>query len=286
MTLADLDRIMAADPETRIVAGATDIGLWVTKQHRLIEPIACIGAVPELKRMEERDGKLVIGGAVTYSEAFDCIARHFPDLGELLRRLGSVQVRNVGTIGGNIANGSPIGDTPPALIALQATLVLRHQGQQRRLPLEDFFIDYGKQDLRPGEIVEAIEIPLLDDPERLRCYKLAKRFDQDISAVCGCFNILIEEGQVKAARIAFGGMAGIPKRAKAVEAALVAKPWTRATIEAALPAYERDFQPITDMRASAAYRMIAARNLLLRCFHETQRPPAETRLVGRGAEMA
>ncbi len=279
--LAALDDHMNA-PVT-IVAGATDAGLWVTKQHRVLDDIVHLDRVAELKSIEQRDGKLRIGAAVTYSEAFETIARSFPDLGELLRRLGSTQVRNAGTIGGNVANGSPIGDMPPALIALGATLVLRRRGKRRQLPLEDFFIDYQKQDLRPGEIVEAIEILLLDEPEQLRCYKVSKRFDQDISAVCGCFNVRIEAGIVRGARIAYGGMAAIPKRAKAVEAALLGQPWSLPTVEAALSAYECDFQPIGDMRASASYRLKVAQNLLLRLYHETHSPLAETRLAGRGA---
>ena len=151
------------------------------------------------------------------------------------------------------------------------------------MPLEDFFIAYGKQDRQPGELVEAIEVPLVAPPERLRCYKVSKRFDQDISAVCGCFNIDTGGGTVREARIAFGGMAGTPKRAAHVEAALAGRPWTLATVMAALPAFERDYAPITDMRGSAGYRMQVAKNLLVKYFHETERPLRESRLVGRGA---
>jgi xanthine dehydrogenase small subunit len=179
-----------------------------------------------------------------------------------------VQVRHAATVGGNIANGSPIGDNPPALIALGATLHLRKGDARRQIPLEDFFIDYGKQDRAPGEFVEAVSFAR--QPDRLKCYKLSKRFDQDISAVCGCFNITVTDGTVSQARIAFGGMAGIPKRATHVEAALIGKPWTAATIQAALPAFADDYQPLTDMRASATYRLETAKAMLERYFLEDQ----------------
>ncbi|MEM7616496.1 MAG: FAD binding domain-containing protein, partial [Pseudomonadota bacterium] len=220
-----------------------------------------------------------VGGGVTLSRLRGLMSTLHPDFGELIRRYGSVQVRNAATVGGNIANGSPIGDAPPALIALGATLTLRHGDARRTLPLEAFFLEYGKQDRAPGELVESIHIPA--QPDRLRCHKLSKRFDQDISAVCGCFNIAVEDGVVTSARIAFGGLAGIPKRASAVEGALIGQPWNLATVTAALPLFEADFTPLSDMRASAVYRLKAAQNMLLRSFHEDQGTP--TRLVGRGA---
>jgi xanthine dehydrogenase small subunit len=213
-----------------------------------------------------------IGAGVTLSDLREAIAPYHPDFAELIRRYGSVQVRNAATIGGNIANGSPIGDGPPALIALGAMLHLRHGEARRSMPLEAFFLDYGKQDREPSEFVEAITIPRQDD--RLRCYKLSKRFDQDISAVCGCFSIRVADGLVSEARIAFGGMAGIPKRAAHVETALVGKPWTKETVEAAAPEWAKDFTPLSDMRASAGYRLAAARNMLTRYLLEDQGTPA------------
>jgi xanthine dehydrogenase small subunit len=206
---------------------------------------------------------------VTEFRAF--IADRHPSLAEMIRRYGSVQVRNAATLGGNIANGSPIGDSPPALIALGASLHLRKGDARREIALEDFFLDYGKQDRAEGEFVEAVSIPV--QPDHLRVYKLSKRFDQDISAVCGAFNILVEDGSVTRARIAFGGMAGTPKRASHVEAALEGQPWTEATVQAALPAFARDFTPMSDMRASATYRLETARGMLLRACHESQGTP-------------
>ncbi|MDH3265049.1 MAG: FAD binding domain-containing protein, partial [Paracoccaceae bacterium] len=207
-----------------------------------------------------------IGAATTLTELRAAIAPLHPDFAELIRRYGSVQVRNAATIGGNIANGSPIGDGPPALIALGATLHLRKGAGRRSIPLEAFFLDYRKQDRAPGEFVEAVSFPR--QPDRLRCYKLSKRFDQDISAVCGCFNVAVADGRIAEARIAFGGMAGIPKRAAHVEAALLGQPLTLEAARAALPAFAEDFTPLTDMRASAAYRLEGARNMLLRYVHE------------------
>ncbi|MBX2856568.1 MAG: xanthine dehydrogenase small subunit [Rhodobacteraceae bacterium] len=266
------------NPDATVVAGATDVGLWVTKQLQPMDKILYLGRLSDAGAVEATpEGGLRLGAAATYADAEAAIADRWPDFGELLRRLGSRQVRSAGTIGGNIANGSPIGDTPPALIALGATLVLRHGEAQRRLPLEEFFLDYGKQDRRPGELVEAIEIPAGGD--LLRCYKLSKRFDQDISAVCGCFNLTLEAGMVTGARIGFGGMAATPKRAAAVEQALIGQPWTEATVTAALAAFAEDFAPISDMRASADYRLLSARNLLRKYFIETTQPQTHTRLA-------
>jgi xanthine dehydrogenase small subunit len=252
----------AAHPDATLIAGATDVGLWVTKQLRELSPVAFLGQCEDLRRIERQDDRIRVGAGVTIARLRAAVAESHPSLAELLRRYGSEQVRGAATIGGNIANGSPIGDGPPALIAMGATLHLRRGAERRELPLEDFFLAYGKQDRAPGEFVEAVSFPAA--APALRCYKISKRFDQDISALCGCFNLRIENGTVADARIAFGGMAATPKRARAVEAALLGRPWTRATAEAALPAFAQDFAPIDDMRASAGYRLEVARNLLLR----------------------
>jgi len=257
-------------PEATLIAGATDVGLWVTKHLRALPDVAFLGGCAELRGVEEMPGALRIGAAVTMTEMLALMRRHYPSYAELIRRYGSDQVRNAATIGGNVANGSPIGDNPPALIALGATLHLRRGDARREMPIEDFFVDYGRQDRQPGEFVEAITLPL--GAAGLRCYKVSKRFDQDISAVCGCFNLTFEDGTVTAARIAFGGMAGVPKRAAKVEAALTGRPWSAATVESALPAMAEDFAPLSDMRASAGYRMVAAQGLLRRCFADLSGP--------------
>ncbi|MDI3336578.1 xanthine dehydrogenase small subunit [Defluviimonas aestuarii] len=253
-------------PDAVLVAGATDVGLWVTKQLRDLPEVAFLHACTDLQKIEKVMGGWRVGAGVTIAALRRAMADPHPAFAELLRRFASEQVRGAATIGGNIANGSPIGDAPPALIAMGARLHLRKGTTRREIALEDFFLDYGKQDRAKGEFVEAVTIP--DTAPGLACYKLSKRFDQDISAVCGCFDIELNGSKVENARIAFGGMAGIPKRASAVEAALTGRDWTLATIEAALPAFATDFTPLTDMRASAAYRLETAQNMLLRYFHE------------------
>ncbi|MBY8917802.1 xanthine dehydrogenase small subunit [Nitratireductor sp. L1-7-SE] len=265
----DFATILEAEPKATIVAGATDVGLWVTKFMREIAPVVFIGGLDELRDIREDNGTIHIGAGVSYSDAFALLAKRIPQLGALIDRIGGEQVRNMGTIGGNIANGSPIGDTPPPLIALGTTLTLRKGSARRTIPLEDFFIDYGKQDRLPGEFVEAVHVQVPDAASRFAVWKISKRRDEDITAVLGAFDISIADGRVEAARIAYGGMAATPKRAKAVEAALAGKAWTQETVEAALSAYEDDFQPISDMRASADYRMMVAKNLLRRFYLES-----------------
>jgi xanthine dehydrogenase small subunit len=279
--LDDIIRILAEHPDGCILAGGTDVGLWVTKQHRRLDSIIYIGEVAELRRLAVTATHIEIGAAATYGEMHAVIAAYYPDFGEVIRRLGSAQIRNAGTMGGNIANGSPIGDSPPPLIALGATLVLRSKAGRREMPLEDYFIAYGKQDRRPGEFVELVRLPLPEPGWEFRCYKISKRFDQDITAVLGAFNLKRREGVVEDIRIAFGGMAATPKRALACEAALKGRPWIQATIDAARPALRKDFTPITDMRASQIYRGLVAENLLSKFFIETTDGGAETRVLDR-----
>jgi xanthine dehydrogenase small subunit len=278
LSLAELAKTYAAHPDAVVVAGATDIGLWVTKLRKPLKTLIDIGRVEELKTVVREDGWLRIGAGVRYVDALDTLATLYPDLGVMMRRLGSTQVRNSGTIGGNIANGSPIGDMPPALIALGAELVLRRGDVQRTISLEDFFIAYGKQDRAPGEFVEAVRVPTDLNGALFKVYKLSKRFDQDISAVCGAFSVRVEGGVVTSARVAFGGMAGTPKRANACEAALVGQAWDPTTIDTAVAALAGDFTPLTDARASAAYRVLAAGNMLRKMFIETTQPDVATRV--------
>jgi xanthine dehydrogenase small subunit len=254
------------NPNATLIAGATDVGLWVTKMLKDLGHVAFLNGVKDLQQITTRGGTIRIGAGVTISDLWAAMQAPHPSFAEMLRRYASVQVRNAATIGGNIANGSPIGDGPPALIALGATLHLRQGNSRREMALEDFFIEYRKQNRLPGEFVEAVTIPA--SAPALRCYKLSKRFDQDISAVCGCFNITVDAGRVTEARIAFGGMAGTPKRAAQAEAALIGQPWTLESIIAAKDAMARDYAPLSDMRASAEYRMITAQNMLTRYFHD------------------
>ncbi len=266
----DFAAIYEAEPDATVVAGSTDVGLWVTKHMRAISPAIFIGDLDGLKAISEADGVVTIGAGVTYTDAFSTLAEHIRAFGPLFDRIGGDQVRNMGTIGGNIANGSPIGDMPPPLIALGATLTLRKEQDRRTIPLEDFFTAYGKQDRRPGEFVEAVHVPVPASETHFAIHKVTKRRDEDITAVLGAFHLVLAgDGTVASIRIAYGGMAATPKRAAAVEAALLGKPWNEETIEAALDAYAEDFTPLTDMRASAEYRTLAARNLLRRFFVET-----------------
>ena len=273
----ELAQWYARNPEATLIAGGTDVGLWVTKKMQELGPIAFVSHAEDLRQIHDEKDSLRIGAAVTITNLMQAIRPISASLHQLLSRYGSPQVRNAATIGGNIVNGSPIGDGSPALIAMGARLVLRRADERRTVNLEDFFIAYQQQDRRPGEFVESIELPKAQD--RLRCYKLSKRFDQDISAVCGCFNLEQEACVITQARIAFGGMAATPARARKTEAALCGQPWSLETFQQASSAMAEDFTPLSDMRASAGYRAQAAGNMLIRYFHDLQETPVNIREV-------
>jgi len=265
-----------------LLAGGTDVGLWVTKQHRDLDALVDVTRVPELKRIEEAGGVLNVGAACTYEQVHAIMRDHWPDFGELIRRIGGAQVRAAGTIGGNVANGSPIGDTMPALIALGARITLQKGAEKRQMPLEDFYFGYRKTALAPGEFLVAIHIPM-DKLAAFKCYKVSKRFDQDISAILGAFALELAPDQtVRAIRIAFGGMAAVPKRAVETERAIIGKAWSEATIEAGRAALARELTPISDMRASADYRIKVAQNLLTKLFIEMNHIETSTRLPATG----
>jgi xanthine dehydrogenase small subunit len=269
---------LSDEPTATVVAGATDVGLWVTKQMRLLTPVIFINQLSELQQIAVEDTGITIGAGVTYAEAQGFLDATIPAFGRLIDRIGGAQVRNMGTIGGNIANGSPIGDTPPPLIALGAQLTLRSHSGRRTIPLEDYFIAYGRQDRLPGEFVEKVFVPRPAEYGHFSVYKITKRRDEDISAVCGAFNMTLDsEGRVETIRIAFGGMAATPKRAKNVEQALIGQVWNWSLVSAAREAFDQDYTPLTDWRASADYRMMTAKNLLTRFFLETAGAPTELR---------
>ena len=270
-TLDVLAAWYAANPDATVIAGATDVGLWVTKQLRALDNVVFLNRCRDLQQITVTDDTITFGAGVTMVDVHTVLRDHHPSYAEMVRRYGSEQVRSAATIGGNIANGSPIGDNPPALIALGATLHLRHGDATRDIALQDFFVAYGKQDRAPGELVTGVTIP--KSAPNLRVYKLSKRFDQDISAVCGAFNITLSDGKVTAAIIAFGGMAGTPQRASGVEAALIGQPWSEATVKAAMPLFADDYTPMSDMRASADYRMQIAQNMLQRYFADLAGTP-------------
>lgn len=286
-TTEALAELIIADPEATLVAGATDVGLWVTKGMRRLDAVISLGRVESLRAIADAGDHLRIGAMANHVDVRRALAAISPQLDELMRRFGGEQVRNAGTIGGNIANGSPIGDLPPALIALGARLALRRGETHREIRLEDFFLDYRRQDRRPGEFVEAVIVPKLPDDALFHVSKISKRFDEDISALCGAFLIRRDAaGFVTRARLAYGGMAGIPKRATAAEAALLGAPWGEDAVAAGIAALPQDFTPLSDMRASAGYRLTVAGNLLRRFLIETTQPGTATRVAGLLAEPA
>ncbi|WP_020651163.1 xanthine dehydrogenase small subunit [Solimonas variicoloris] len=254
----------AAAPQSLLLAGGTDVGLWVTKHLRELPPLIYVGEVAELRTIEDGADGLRIGAAVLLAEAWPALVARHPPLAELARRFASPPVCNSGTLVGNVANGSPIGDSMPALLALGASVELRHGERTRRLPLDQFYLGYQKKALQPGEFVAALIVPPLADGWRLASYKLAKRYDQDISAVCAAFALKLEHGRVADLRLAYGGMAATPRRAAKTEAVLRGRVWDEAALEAAVVALAEDFQPLSDMRASGAYRLQTAGNLLRR----------------------
>jgi xanthine dehydrogenase small subunit len=270
VTLDACAALRAAHPHARILAGSTDVGLWVTKQFRDLGDILYIGNVAGMKQIECDAQTLTIGAAVTLEDAYAALAADYPELAELWTRFASLPIRNAGTLGGNVANGSPIGDSMPALLALGAEVVLRHGDKTRALALEAFYLGYQKTALAPGEFVAALRVPRPGPNLRFRTYKVAKRYDQDISAVCAAFALRMTDGVIVEARIAFGGMAATPKRAAHTEAALVGAAWNDATAQRAMDALAADYQPLTDMRATSAYRLKVARNLLWRFQLETR----------------
>ena len=274
----DLAHLRARYPTSTIIAGATDVGLWVTKLMRNISPAIFIAHLEELQAIEETDTGITIGAAVTYSQLREVIARRLPQLESYWDRIGGEQVRNMGTIGGNVANGSPIGDTPPVLIALGANLTLRQGNKRRTLPAESFFIDYGKQDRQEGDFLESLHIPLPSADDHFAAYKVSKRRDEDISSVAAAFRIRCKDGLVSEAVLTYGGMAAIPKRARSVETALLGRPWSADAVAATEDAYQDDFAPISDWRASAQYRALVARKLLIRFHLETTQGADDIRL--------
>jgi len=258
-----------ANPEARLLAGSTDIGLWVNKMFRPLPSLLYIGDVDVLKRVEAKDGVLSIGAGASLEEAWRALAGRWPTLADVWLRFAGVPLRHAGTMGGNVANGSPIGDSAPVLMALDASLVLRQGERIRRVALADFYTGYMQSRLERGEFVQAIEVPL-DSGNEVRAYKISKRFDCDISAVCAGLAIGLDGEVVSAVRFAFGGMAATVKRAAQAEAVVLGQPWTEATLRDAQQALAGDFTPLSDMRASAAYRLQVAQNLLRRLWLETR----------------
>ncbi|CAN0550232.1 unnamed protein product, partial [Laminaria digitata] len=266
--LSALTRLRAKHPDAMLLAGGTDLGLSVSKDRQKPAVVIHTAHVAELLRIDETDDALILGAAVSYTRALPYIDRLYPSFAEMIRRIGSRQIRNLGTIGGNIGNASPIGDTPPCLIALDATLTLTSAEDERDMAIEDFFLDYRKTDLRPGEVISRIRIPKLTAGQSFRTYKVSKRYDQDISAVIGGYRLTLDGDAVTEARIAYGGMAATPKRAGAIEAALKGARWSEDAATAAGLKVAEDFAPLTDHRATAEYRSRVAANLCTRLYRD------------------
>ncbi|MBV1701820.1 MAG: xanthine dehydrogenase small subunit [Hyphomicrobiales bacterium] len=285
-TLPDLARLVLQEPQAILVAGATDVGLWVTKGMQQPNVVIALNRVEALTQIHASAQETSFGAMVPLTKLRDVMGAMHPQIDELLRRFGSEQVRNSGTIGGNIANGSPIGDLPPVLIAMNARVVLQRGETERSLPLEAFFLDYKKQDRQQGEFVTRIIVPGLAPQSLFHVSKITKRMDEDISAVCGAFWLELRDGRVLAARLAFGGMAAVPKRAAKAEAALVGEIWSHAAAQAAAHALDLDFSPLDDWRASAAYRRQVAANLLKRLAFETLQPEIQSRTIALGVAHA
>jgi xanthine dehydrogenase small subunit len=270
-TLVEFARLRAERPQARVLAGSTDMGLWVTKQFRALTELIAIGEVAELRRIDVDPVCITLGAAVALEDAWQSLAAEWPALRDVWLRFASLPLRRAGTMGGNVANGSPIGDSAPVLIALDASLVLRHRERLRRLRIDEFYVDYMRNRLEPGEFVQAIEVPRRGArAQQLRVYKISKRFDCDISAVCAALAIELDGERVADVRLAFGGMAATVRRATKAEAALRGQTWDEAALRAAQAALAQDFEPLTDMRASAAYRLQVAQNLLRRFWLETR----------------
>ena len=269
-TLEELTHLRAAMPEATILAGGTDIGLWVNKRLQDLGDVIFVGEIPELKEIRVHGDRIRIGAAASLSAAYAALVQHYPEVAEMGERFASLPIRNAGTLGGNVANGSPIGDSMPWLITVDSAIILRSRDGVRTVPLDQFYLDYMQKDLGRDEILEAIDIPLPKPDWLMRTYKIAKRFDSDISAVCAAFCLTIENGDITDAKVAFGGMAATARRADNCERALVGSPWNGETARLAAEALAKDYQPLSDLRASAAYRLQVAKNLMRRFYLETQ----------------
>ncbi|MFN3437079.1 MAG: xanthine dehydrogenase small subunit [Acidovorax sp.] len=269
-TLPDLLAARAAHPAAQVVAGCTDVGLWVTKQHKQYERILDVTRVAELRQIQQGAHDITIGAAATLTDAFAALTAQWPQLHTFATRFAGLPVRNSGTLGGNVANGSPIGDSMPLLIALRAQMVLASVRGERAMALEELYTGYRQNVMAPDELLVRIVVPRPSVTEALRAYKISKRFDDDISAVCLVINLDIEANVVRRASIGAGGVAATPARARQTEAALVDQPWNADTVARAAQALQSEFNPISDMRASGAYRRTVLASLLQRFWLESQ----------------
>ena len=263
----ELKKILKKNINPHFLSGGTDLSLVVTKERKDINTLIYMNSISELNYIKNNNKYIEVGAATPLIDFESYIEKYYPDFTSILKRYGSVQIRNVATIAGNIATASPIGDTLPLLLSLDAKVVLKSIKKNKIIPLNDFFIDYRKTKLKKDQFIDSIRIPIF--PKNIfKAYKVSKRFDDDISSVCASFNIEVVNKKIKNIRIAYGGMASIPKRAKHCEKLLLHSPITEQVINKAQEFLKKDFKPISDMRASRQYRMEVAKNLLRKCFLE------------------
>jgi xanthine dehydrogenase small subunit len=266
-TVIELKKIIKKYPKVKFLSGGTDMSLIVTKQKKEIENIVYLNSIDELNYIKENNKYIEVGATTSLIKFELFIKKYYPDFNTILKRYGSVQIRNVATIAGNIATASPIGDSLPLLLSLDASISIESFNKKSRLSLKDFFISYRKTKLKKGQFISSIRIPIYKK-NIFKAYKISKRIDDDISSVCASFNLAIVNKKIKNIKIAYGGMAPIPKRAIHCEKILLNSDFSEEIILKAQICLEKDFQPIDDMRASKNYRMEIAKNLLLKCFAE------------------
>jgi len=273
--VSELKKILKKNPKSKLLSGGTDLSLAVTKDRKDIESIIYMNSIKELNYINNNRKYIEVGATTSLSNFEIYIKKYYPDFNKILKRYGSIQIRNVATIAGNIATASPIGDNLPLLLALDSQVVLQGTKKSKILPINNFFVNYRETKLKEGQFIHSIRIPIFNK-NIFKAYKISKRFDDDISSVCAAFNLLIENKKIKKIKIAYGGMAEIPKRAIYCERVLLNSSITKDVINKAKNALEKDFLPISDMRASGKYRKIIAKNLLEKCFLEIN----EKKIIG------
>ena len=268
-TVYELKKILKQHPNSKLLSGGTDVSLIVTKERKDLDSLIYINSIDELNYIKKNNNYIEVGATTPLINFESIIKRYFPDFAQILKRYGSVQIRNVCTIAGNIATASPIGDTLPLLLSLDSQIIIKDKSKTKILPLNGFFINYRKTKLKKGQFIHSIRIPLL--PKNIfKAYKISKRIDDDISSICASFNIELKNNKIKKIKIAYGGMANIPQRAISCEKILLNSSMSDNIISKAKKSLEKDFKPITDARASKKYRMEVAKNLLEKCFLEVK----------------
>jgi xanthine dehydrogenase small subunit len=266
-TIDELKKIIKKNKNAEFLSGGTDMSLVVTKQKKDIKNIIYLNSIDELNYIKEKDKYIEVGATTPLIKFEFIIKKYYPDFDRILKRYGSVQIRNVATLAGNMATASPIGDSLPLLLSLDASITIEDFNKKTVIPLKDFFIGYRKTKLKKGQFIRSIRIPVFKK-NIFKAYKISKRIDDDISSVCASFNLTIINKKIKNIKIAYGGMAATPKRAVYCEKMLLNSNFSEDIILKAQKSLEKDFQPIDDMRASKDYRIEIAKNLLTKCFAE------------------